>query len=441
MSLWCIFFLFLLSACGCGAAAPVVEDIIAVPGQSSEIEAVNYNDQDWPLWRGPRQNGIVAERPIPLRWSETENVVWKVPVAGRGHSSPIIIGDLVVLTTAIEEEQSQTVLGLNRSDGTLRWDRIVNSGGLPPKHRKNSFASSTPASDGERVFVAFVNHDRLQVVSLDLAGDVLWETDAGGFRSEHGYGASVTLFGSFVIVCGDSRGAGFLAALNRATGEIAWRTSREPNARHGNYATPIVAELAGKPQLIQAGFNQTVSYDPATGRENWSVTGPSTVAANTIAVADPYVVVSGGFPEKQTMCIKADGTGPVDDTHVLWSTSRNIAYVPSPIADGNNVLVLTGDGILTSFDLKTGDRNWQERIGGNFTASPVRVGDHYFVPNERGETIVFRAGDQFEIVSRNTLNSPGGMASLSVAGDQLFVRTDHHLYCLADSKNKVTTTD
>ncbi len=432
----CLF--LIISFTGCGGPTPVIESIAASGNTASTAPPIAFAETDWPLWRGQHQTGtLVASSSVPTTWSESTNVIWKSPVVGRGHSSPIIVGDHVIVTTADEKAQTQSVIDFNRTTGQQAWSTVINTDGLPKKHRKNSFASATAASDGHNVFAAFVNNNRLQVVALEFDGQVIWDVDAGGFKSEHGYGASPTLFEDFVIVCGDSRGAGFLAALDRASGEIVWRVNREPSRGHGSYSSPVVATLAGKPQLILSGYNKTISYDPATGEEIWRVDGPATVMANTVAFSDPYVVVTGGYPEKSTMCIKADGSGDVSDSHIAWSTSRNSAYVPSPIIDGENVLVLTGDGILVSYELKSGKRNWQERIGGNFSASPIKVGGNFFVPNENGEMITFQADSMFESIARNKLSSPGGMSSPAASDNQLFVRTSGHLYCIGDIQKEV----
>ncbi len=422
---------------GCGGPTPVIESIEASGDTASTAQPIVFGETDWPLWRGQDQAGTLASGSVPTTWSESTNVIWKSPVAGRGHSSPIIVSDHVIVTTADEKAQTQSVVGFNRNTGQQAWSTVINTSDLPKKHRKNSFASATAASDGHNIFAAFINNQRLQVIALDFDGQVVWDVDAGGFKSEHGPGSSPTLFENYTIVCGDSRGVGFLAALDRATGEIVWRVNREPSRSHGNYASPVVATLAGKPQLILSGYNKTISYDPRTGEEIWRVDGPSTVMANTVAFSDPYVVVTGGYPEKSTMCIKADGTGDVSNSHIVWSTSRNSAYVPSPIIDGENVLVLTGDGILVSYELKSGKRNWQERIGGNFSASPIKVGEYFFVPNENGEMVTFKAGSEFQSIGRNQLSSPGGMASPAASGNHLFIRTDGHLYCIGGEEKEV----
>ena len=189
-----------------------MEEVSASVNWQSDAEPIQIVADDWPMWRGTRQNGVAADQSAPTSWSESENVVWKSNVPGRGHSSPMIIGQLVVVSTADEDEETQSVIAYDRATGDRKWSTVVNTGELPRMHRKNSHASATLASDGHLLFVAFVNHQQLEVAALDFDGNIVWDETAGFFRSEHGYGSSPTLYGDYVIVSGDSKGLGFLAA-------------------------------------------------------------------------------------------------------------------------------------------------------------------------------------------------------------------------------------
>ena len=427
--------LFLILAYGCGSAAPEIEPISAAKAIGpSSAAPIDWAERDWPQWRGVTQTGVIGSAAIPNSWSEAENVTWKQSVPGRGHSSPIVVHERVFLTTADELNQKQLLLCYSVQDGAKLWEQTVNSGGFPRKHPKNSFASATPASDGKLIFVAFVNHDRLQVASYDLDGNQVWDKQAGPFQSEHGYGQSPTIFENLVIVAGDSRGAGFLAGLDRASGEIVWRATRDAPAGHANYSSPVVAQLAGKPQLIQLGFLKTISYDPATGKELWQVPGPSTVAANSVAYKDPYVVVSGGYSEKEILCIDAASS------QVVWTSSKNVAYVPSPIIDGDRVLVAADNGgTLAGFDLESGEETFRGRLGGNFSATPIKIDERFFVPNEDGTVYVFQTQPKFKVLAENTLDDSGGMSSLVVSGDSLFIRTGSALYKINDPVGESST--
>jgi outer membrane protein assembly factor BamB len=198
----------------------------------------------------------------------------------------------VFLTTADEQAKAQSVLAFDFQTGQKLWETIVHRGEFTGIHPKNSHASATPCGDGQRVFAAFLHGEELFVTALDLAGQQLWQTSAGPFHSEHGLGASPALHGAVVIVSGDSRGSAWLAGLHRETGEIVWRTPRAPSTDHGNYASPIVATLAGRPQLLMAGFNHVRGYHPDSGEELWQADGPTHVMGNTLAVSDPWVIAS-----------------------------------------------------------------------------------------------------------------------------------------------------
>jgi hypothetical protein len=384
---------------------------------------------DWPWWRGPALDGKSTDRHVVTTWGPHKNVLWKTKVPGRGHSSPIVCGNCVFLTTAEEEAQEQRVLAFDRKTGRPLWSTLAHKGGFLAKNAKNSQASATPACDGERVYSAFINRDGLHVTATDLLGKIVWQAKAGAFTSEHGYGSSPVLSGSLVIVDGDSMEDSFLAALDRRSGKVVWRTDRKTTGRHGSYATPVVARLAGKPQLIMTGMGEVTSYDPATGKRLWWCQGPAEVTACTAACSDTLVFATGGFPEKAILAIRADGTGDVTESHVVWRTNKGVTYVPSPLHNDGCLYVVADDGVATCFQAATGKQVWQHRLAGAFTSSPVLVGDLLLATNESGKTFVLRTGQKFKLVAANELDG-GILATPAVCGGQIFIRTDHDLYCI-----------
>jgi outer membrane protein assembly factor BamB len=407
-----------------------------VPGQPLHAEADRPSSflpavaaGDWPWWRGPTLDGSSPERQLATTWSATSHISWKTPVPGRGHSSPILYGKRVFLTTADESLQKQFVLAYDRTTGRQLWSTLAHEGGFPPKNPKNSHASATSACDGERVYSVFLNHDALHVTATDLDGKILWQTKAGAFKSQHGYGSSPVLCDSLVIVDGDNLGACFLAALDRRTGKVVWRTERNTTGRNGNYATPLLAKLAGRPQLIVTGMFQVTSYDPATGKELWSCAGPSEVTACTVACSDSLVLATGGYPEKEMLAIRADGTGDVTRSHIAWRSKRGVAYVPSPLFYDGHFFVVSDSGVATCFAAATGKEVWQQRLPGSFTASPIRVGDRLYVTNEAGKTFVLKAGPRYELIATNDLGD-GVLATPAVGDDCLFIRTSKNLICI-----------
>jgi outer membrane protein assembly factor BamB len=384
---------------------------------------------DWPWWRGPTCDGKSPDAAPVSSWDAQTNIVWKTAVPGRGHSSPIVCGGRVFLTTADERAQKQYVLAFDRTTGKPLWTTLAHEGGLPPMNPKNSQASATSAYDGSRVYSAFVHKSGLHVTATDLDGKILWQTKAGDFASEHGYGCSPVLYGSLVIVNGDSLKGSFLAALDGVTGKVAWKTPRPSTGRHGSYCTPVVAELARRPQLLMTGMGEVSAYDPATGKRLWFCTGPAEVTGCTPAFGESLVFVTGGFPEKQLLAIRADGSGDVSASHIVWRTGKGVAYVPSPLYDAGRLFVITDNGIATCFEAATGRQLWQDRLQGAFTSSPVLAGDLLYVTNEKGKTFVLRAGPKFEVVATNDLGA-GVMATPALCGGQVFLRTSDHLYCL-----------
>ena len=390
-----------------------------------EGESLPSNDGDWPWWRGPTFDGIAEDQKVPHHWSETENIVWKVPLPGIGHGSPIVVGERIFLPTANDQEQTISLLCLDRKSGKLLWNKEVHQGGFMHTHKKNSHASATPAWDGKRVFVVFLVQGGIFVSAYDREGTLLWQTRAGDFDSKHGYGSSPLLYKSLVIVNGDNQGEGFLAALDRQTGKIVWRVDRTDNS---SFATPVVAHIDGVDQLLLSGHNTICSYNPENGALRWQAEGPAATTANTMLWHRGLVFASGGWPEQNLMAVHADGSG-----EIAWQKGIK-AYVPSPAIVNNRLLIVQDGNIVRLFDPETGDELWKERLGRRgYSASPTVVGDIVFLPDETGVVHVFRAGEKFENISSNTLEGDG-MASPIICGDRIFLRTSSHLYCVGYGK-------
>ena len=253
---------------------------------------------DWPWWRGPTRDGHSPDKQAPLTWSEKSNILWKEPIPGRGFSSPIVIGDRIVLTSAEEDPARQFVIALDRQTGKKIWETTVHKDGLMRKHGENTHASASCAFDGERIFASFVNSDALRVTALDRAGGILWQKEVGphGGRGSHGGGPSPVLSGSYVIVSDDSPSGGFIAAIHRQTSEIA--SPRRAFAGTRSYGTPIVAELGGKKLVLLSGCGNLTAYDTKTGKEEWVCPGIATTSANTVTFGGDMAFASSGYPQK-----------------------------------------------------------------------------------------------------------------------------------------------
>lgn len=422
----------LLLLAGCGRSSAPLAPAIEVESTSSALAAneTNYSETDFPAWRNIDQDGVENERDVPVEWSADRGVLWSAEVPGKGHSSPIICNERIFLTAGEQTSETQSVLAYDQSSGEKLWQTVVHQSGLPAKHGKNSHASATPACDAEHVYAAFINSGGLHLSALDHEGNIAWQREVGPFESEHGFGSSVLLWKGLLFLNGDSRGNGYIAAINSESGELVWRTPRPGPGRHGSYATPIVAQLGGRDQLILAGYGRVTSYDPATGAEIWHCDGPAEVMANTLAFRDPLVIASGGYPEKEILCVDASGSGDVTETHVKWSASRNVGYVPSPTLVGDRLYSMADNGVVACFTLDGGEMLWNQRLGGDFSASPLVVGKRFYVPDESGLMFVFEVEPQYKLLAKNRLDDQGGMASLAVSGNHLFVRTASKLYCL-----------
>jgi outer membrane protein assembly factor BamB len=391
---------------------------------------------DWPSWRGPHGDGSSDESNLPLRWSGTENVQWKTPIPGKGHSSPVVYGDRVFVTSCLEQERKRTLLCLDRRDGRVLWERVVLTAPVEPLHPLNSRASSTPATDGRHVFVTFFADPNTQIACYDFDGNKVWQKSPGPFVSKHGFCSSPALYKDLVIVNCDQDAEAYVLALDKATGAERWRADR-PN-RTRSYCPPLVFDLAGKKQLVLSGSKCVASYDPDTGKQIWIVDGPTEQFVASLVRQDDVVFLTAGFPTYHLMAIRADGTGDVTKTHVVWhdpTTKTGAAYVPSPIVHGDQLYVVSDEGWLNCVDARSGKRLWKERLGRHHSASPVSAGGYLYFVDDNGETWVVKPGDRLNVIGRNKLGEEC-YASPAVAHGQMFLRTLHQLYCIAPAGPK-----
>lgn len=389
---------------------------------------------DWPWWRGTARNGLATGDAPPDNWGVSDNVVWRTAIPGTGHASPCVWGQRVFVAACDEAAEAQFLVCLDRATGTQQWNVEVDRGGFMAQHSKNSHASATPACDGQHVYVVYAARQELLVAAVDFEGRRRWVAKAGAYKSGNGYGSSPVLYKGLVIVAGDNRGprldrlgdTSFLTAIHRQTGEIAWRVKRQNG---DSYGTPVVGHIAGKDQLVLGGKNCVAAYDPATGRQLWSVEWPVERTAGTVAFDDKCVYASATFQETELLCIRADGSGDVTGTHVVWREKKGAADVPSPIVHAGRLYVLGDQGIMTCFDVATGKALSKRRLGGNFTASPVLAGGRLFAISEEGKVFVIREGEGCEVLSESSLGE-GVMATPAICGGQAFVRTARSLVCV-----------
>lgn len=398
----------------------------AIPASSHEA--------DWRQWRGPGGNGTAdpAAKP-PLTWSETENVKWKAYIPGRGLSSPIVVGDLVIVTTASED--GQFVLAYARSDGSIRWKERVHETGLPDQlHRKNSAATPTPASDGKNVYVSFHNSDRVFITAYTLKGERLWQRDAGPYTCDYryGYAPSPTWHDGKLIVSAEFLEDGFLAAFAANDGRELWRTERKVKT---SYSSPIVASIGGREQILLSGATKISAYDPENGGILWQVDGSSNATCGTMVWSGDTVFASGGFPQQETIAVRVGETPTV-----LWKNNDK-SYEQSLLFHEGHLYAFNDGGIAVCWDATTGEEKWKVRLGGPVSASPTLAGGRIYALNERGITHVYEPNPgKFTKLAENTLGDEG-FATPVFVGNEVFLRVAKNeggrkewLYCLAEGE-------
>jgi outer membrane protein assembly factor BamB len=416
--------------------------------------------ENWPQWRGPGGLGV-AQADVPTRWSRGENIAWATEIPGRGHSSPVVWGNRVFLTSSIRGSQvpgrkapvhlgydgkpgyvhpdsvevdyrhALTVIAVDAVSGKIVWERTAYDGLMADdRHRKNTYASSTVATDGTLVY-AFFESAGLYAYTLD--GVLRWHASVGQIiKAGLGPGTSPVLHGGLVILqCDQEMGGGsFLVALDRRNGKEVWRT---PRAHRRSWATPILVRSGERWELIASGAESVVSYDPSTGRELWRASGVESHPIPSPVAGHGMVFVTAGSQAKRALALRLGGSGNLTGSAVVaWQHTKGTAYVPSPIVHGRYLYLMTDKGLVTCLDAVTGKVEYEGGrvpIPATFTASPVAVGDHLFLTSEDGDTFVLRAGPSHEVVAVNSVGEPV-FASPAVARDTMFIRGERHLFAI-----------
>jgi outer membrane protein assembly factor BamB len=392
------------------------------------LGAIAVHAENWPQWRGPRLDGSSLDAKLPVHWSATSNVIWKTGLPGLGHASPIVYGDKVFTVSAVPETEARVLLCVDRKSGAMAWRQVVITSPLERKHSLNSHASSTPACDGERVFVAFLDRAEMVVAAYGLDGKKQWLVRPGRFSSMHGFCSSPILFKDKVIVNGDHDGDGYMVALARTSGKELWRIDRPNKTR--SYTVPLIRDIDGRTQMVLTGTKCTTSYDPDNGRLHWIIDGPTEqfVASPVYSPKTDLVYISGGYPDHHILAIKADGSGDVTRTKIVWRTNKGVAYVPSPIIEGDYFLIVSDSGVAHCFNAADGKVLWQERLGEHHASLVSANGLVYFL-NDDGVMNVVRPGPTFERVAQNDIREKT-FASPAISDGQIFLRSDRNLFCI-----------
>ena len=390
--------------------------------------------EDWPQFRGPGGQGHSSERGVPTQWSETQNIAWKVPVPGRGWSSPVVADGRVWLTsaTAAGRETSLRLMSFDAASGRQTSDvevfRLRNSALL---NAKNSHASPTPIVEGDRVYVHFGAEG---TAAVSTAGEVIWKTRQQ-YESQHGNGGSPVLAGDLLILNCDGFDLAFVVALDKRTGKTRWRTYR-PEPWSQAYSTPLVIRVGDRDLVISVGAFHAMAYDLQNGKEAWRVDYPEGFSNVPRPVYGAGLVfITTGFQQPSILAVRPDGKGNVTRSHVAWTLSRGAPLTPSPLLVGDDLYIVTDTGIASNVDARTGAVRWQHRLGGSVSASPVLADGRIFFLDEEGRTTVVTPGPTFEAVGVNALDG-ATLASMAVASQSFFIRTATHLYRISEAPRR-----
>jgi outer membrane protein assembly factor BamB len=421
------------------------------------VAVASLSAQQWPSFRGTNASGVADGHPAPVKWNAAtgDSVLWKTPIPGVAVSSPIVWGDRVFLSTAVSgdpnegirtglygdvkplEDQSKhswRLFALDKRTGKVLWERVAHEG-LPrtKRHPKSSQASATPVTDGQRVIVSFGSEG---LYAYDLSGKLLWTRDLGVLNAgwfydpdyEWGVGSSPIIWKNLVIVQCDVQKDSFIAAFDVATGKPVWRTAREEIP---SWATPTIFENSGRTELVTQATHFTRGYDPGTGKELWRMSGNSEITIPTPIVGPGVVVVTNGYNIQPIYAVKPGASGDISLTKdqmqsdfVAWSAKRGGPYIPTPVIYRDQLYVCQNNGVLAAYDVRTGQRLYQERLGGtggSFSASPVAADGKIYLTSEDGDVFVVKAGPTYELLATNSMGEIV-MATPAISDGILIIR-------------------
>jgi len=377
---------------------------------------------DWPQFRGATGDGHASGGGYALTWSETEQIKWKVPVDGLGWSSPSIVGNQIWLTTAVDEGKSLRAVCIARDSGKMIHDFEVIHKDEPGRiHSKNSHASPSPIIEGDRVYLHFGTHG---TACVSTEGKVLWKTLLE-YDHRHGPAGSPALYKNLLVINCDGYENQYVVALDKRDGHIVWRKERD--ARHA-YCTPVVINVDGKDQILSIGADAAIAYEPNTGKEIWRVTYKGYSNVPRPVVTPDMVYICTGYDRATLLAVQLKGNqGDVTATHIPWQVDKSVPLNPSPVLVGKRLFMISDNGIATCLDVSTGKPIWQERVGGNYSASLVLAEGRIYITDEVGKTTVIAASDEYQKLAENQLEGRS-LATPTFVDGAIFLRTDTHLY-------------
>lgn len=385
--------------------------------------------QNWPGWRGPNGDGTSMEKNLPTKWDSKTNVLWKVPVPGIGHSSPIVWADNLFIVTAMVETGEKVLLCYNKMTGKLLWQKTMIKTKFETKHADNSYASGTPATDGKLVYVSFLDGREVVVAAYDFSGKQRWLQRPGTFYSPHGYSCSPVLYEDKLFINGGSTGDSFFAALSKTDGRTLWKVEHDKPSN--TFSPPFIRKMAGKIQVIFCGNKEISSYNPDDGTRYWFMDGPAEEFCSTPVFNEKYglLLVSSSWPVRNLVAISPDGKGDITKTHVVWQTRRGGFYVPSPVCTDDYLFTTMTTGQVHCIDVATGNTLWVENLGRQYP-SPVLANGLVYMPNDDGIITVIKPGPKFEYLAKNPIGE-GMNASPVISNGRIYLRGNKHLFCIS----------
>jgi outer membrane protein assembly factor BamB len=417
---------------------------------SGPLDGSSAPPGQWPRFRGPNGQGHSAATGLPLHWNTTSNVAWKTAITGEGWSSPIVWNDQIFVTSATENGSRCHVIAVDAPSGKILWNKQVLEQQPRRKEIKNSYATPTPVTDGKNVFAVFGDGS---VVALTMAGEIVWINRDVKFYSRHGLGASPILHGDLLIMpydgsnpvaaggkVDDNERTGWqipwdkslLVALGVKTGKRLW-TGKRGLSRIA-HVTPFVASVDGQEQIISGAGDRLQGFNPKTGQLIWSIYAQGEGVSPSPVLGEGVVYASSGFEKTTLRAVKLGGAkGDVTQSHIAWEQKKGVPTQPSPIYVKPYLYAITDGGIATCYNPANGEIVWQDRVGGNFSASPVYANGRIYFLSEGGETTVIAPGAEFKLLAKNPLGEKC-QASMAVANQRLFIRSDKHLFCITQAK-------
>jgi outer membrane protein assembly factor BamB len=397
--------------------------------------------ENWPCFRGPTHQGISNEKDIPVEWNQTSNIVWKTPIPGIGWSSPIVFNNRVFVTTATDGGASYRLLCLDRLTGNILWNKQIHRQNPGHKQRYNSYASSTPVTDGRYVYVLAFD-GTLAAVSNE--GNVIWTYQEFEYFSEHGLAVSPILYEDLLIVPFDGSSSGpdkklgwqkpwdkgLILAVNKNTGKVQWRGQR--GLSRIAHVTPQILSENDNDQLISSAGDVVQGFDLETGRRIWTAANSGEGVVPSIVIGDGLIFVTSGFGDSAIRAIRTGGEGDVTATHIAWESTEDVSKIPSMLYVRPFLFLVTETGVAKCLRAATGEEIWRNRLGGKHSASPIWADGRIYFLSEKGKTTVIKDGGEFKILAENELNEKC-VASPAISQKQIFIRSEKNIFCIGQS--------